>query len=268
MKKICILMLIILCAAVFAACGENSNGATADEATDETEKAVSYIDDSKTNEIETPYAVLKVPEAFDGNVTHKVTSEDPYTLEFSANDGTKLFTLFFNGKGETLLGTIEGEKDNTVLYATVAKIDNKSENYSQYSEYQEGLGTIVTHLKKDYTFTENAEVEKEDESTFDIKTDVVTLKYPAKWKDKVDVKTDANSACFSSDGVKLFDIFFVEKQDGIYMGSYDGKPIYLVSYKFDGKVKSGDKYTDLARMQEDVNVIFDNLKNDEKYSKE
>lgn len=265
MKKLGIIIsAIIIIAAALSACGESKPGSSA--TADEAETFVS-VNNEETQEVSTPYATLKVPAAFKDNVTHKVTKESPYTLNFSAKDGTNLFDLVFNGKGDTLLGTIEGDKENTVLYANLAKLDEKSENYAQYSEFQEGLGTITGNLKKDYAFTPNVVVEKEDETTYDIPTDVVTLKYPARWKDKIKVKSDSKTASFTSGNVKLFDICFFESNSGFRIGAYGETPVYLVTYEFDKKTKESKNYQELAQMQDDVNVIIENLKADTRFSK-
>ena len=272
MKKILIVLTALICAAMLASCGgdSGSSGSTSDEASavrSGNSESVIKVDDKKVKGVETPYAVIKVPEVFEGAVTDKVTSEEPYTLEFSAKDGTKLFALIFNENKGVLLGTIEGEKENTVLYAEIAELDQKSPNYAQYSEYQEGLGTITSHLKEDYDFAENIALEKEDDSTFDIKTDIVTLKYPKRWEKKVDVKTSKDAVSFSSDGVKLFDICFTVIDDGIEIGSYNNTPVYLVSYEFGKKGLTEDRIEELRSMQDDANVIFDNLYIDSNFKK-
>jgi hypothetical protein len=48
----------------------------------------------------------------------------------------------------------------------------------------------------------------EDDSTFDIETNLGTLKYPNKWKEKVLIEVTDEKVCFSKDGVQLFDLFF------------------------------------------------------------
>lgn len=255
-----ILLAILMCTAVLCACGDK-NGATPDEAgtIQPTTKLV-------LTELETPYAKLRVPDYFKDNVKTEVAKKEPYTLKFSAKDGTELFTLIFGGKGKTLLGTIINNGEYTVLYADIPTIDAKNEHYAEYSEYQECLGNITENLKKDYDFVPNMIEEPEDTSTYDIKTSVCTLKYPKKWQKKVKTNESGDTVQFTCDGVKLFDICFSEKADGIKIGKYKDKPVYAVTYTFD-KEKNKDNLEQLRAMQDDVNVIIDNLALDKNFSK-
>lgn len=177
MKKIItLLMIAVLCMSVFAACDEK-NTATGDEATKDAATKDEIVLNDKVIEVETPYVSLSVPESFKGSVYNKVSKEDPYTVAFYAqDDDTLLFEIIFNGKGKTLLGTIEGKDKNTVVYMNVPTLDEKSEKYEEHLAYQQGVNTILNHLTANDSFRFNEELPEEDKSeTYDIKTSLVTL---------------------------------------------------------------------------------------------
>lgn len=268
MKKFLSLLLILVLSFLFCACG-NANGDSQSKGATMDEAVAATLPDAETpvTELKTPYVVLKYPAAYQKDIVTAVTGENPYTLAFRAKDGTALFTLIFNGKGEYLLGTITGENENVILYADIARLDEKSETYEEYSRYQESLGVITSHLKKDYGFIYNIAEEKEDTATFDIKTDVCTLKYPEKWKNKVSVDVDEKAARFSCGQVKLFDIVFSEEPGAVLLGTYSGTPVCVVSYTIDKTGLSKEESAELVSMQDDVNVIYDNLAADKNFEK-
>ena len=240
MKKILVLSLALLCILQLCAC---SKGAKTEQPQGE-----------KTVTISTPYADLKVPEAFDQNVSHEETSTDPYTITFKSNaDDSILFSFIFNGTGERLLGTLIGEKENTVISLNVPELDEASEHYEENLANQQQMDVIIDHLLADYQIVLNEVVEQEDTAVFDIETSVVTLKYPAKWKETVQVDVQENGVKFSSDGTPLFDLMFVEC-DGYLLGTYKDTPIYMVEYP----VETDEQ----AAMQNGVNVILQNLMQD------
>lgn len=236
MKKALMFVLCALCLVLLCACGTAENEAAA-----------------ITGTITTPYADIVVPDSFIGNVKATVISEEPYVLSFATVSGTELFTLDFGKETENLLGTLELENQNIVLYATFADLDHGSSDYEINCEYQEGINTILEHLISDYDFAVNEIIENEDTATFDIETSVVTMKYPAKWKDKVQVEVSEQGVKFSNNGTPLFDLNYVEC-DGYPLGEYNGTLIYFVDYP----VATDEQ----ASMQEDVNVILQYLMED------
>lgn len=244
MKKLLAVILAVICIATLSACGGDKN----DDSSSSEQKV----------EITTPFAVLKVAKSFDENVSHSETSKDPYTLSFVAKeDDTELFSLIFNGKGKTLLGTIIGEKENTVIYMNMADLDAKSDNYEKYLSYQGGLNDILNGLTEDYNFVAKQAIATEDNSTFDIKTPVVTIKYPNKWKEIVKVEVTDDRVQFSDEGTPVFDLVF-KKCDGNLIGTYKDTPIYVVEYT----VKTDEQIA----MKEDINVILQNLQKDSDFS--
>ncbi len=252
MKRIIALLAAACMIIMFAGCQNDGKKATADEAsTEQTTEA------EKVTKVSTPYADLCVPESFDKNVTNKVSKKDPYTLTFSSKkDNTVLFDIIFNGKGDALMGTIVGEKENTIVYMNVPKLNKKSDGYEDNLGYQQGVNTIVKYLEKDYDFRVDEAIEKQDSETFDVKTKVVTLKYPKKWEKKVKVTEKEDTVSFKAGDTRLFDLRF-SKGDGNLLGTYKDTPIYVVEYK----VKTDEQ----KAMQQDVNVIINNLSKDKDF---
>ena len=247
MKKIIIAAILLICVFLFCACGSQSDGNPENAAT---------VDSAgvKYNIIETPYANLRVTEDFDENVAHKETGKEPYVLTFSSKkDDTELFSIVFNGKGNTLFGTIVGEDANTVIHTNLVKLDENSENYETNRAYQDKLKDILSCLTADYEIILGEEVDHETTSDFDIETPVVTLKYPNKWKNKVKVEVTDDSVKFSNNGTPVFDLVFKETK-GYLLGTYKETPIYMVEHP----VKTNEQ----AAMQQDVNVILKHLMKD------
>lgn len=249
MKKIVSLVLCFACLLVFNACGIERKGVDANTS--------DSVSEEKVMRVSTPYAELCLPEMFDGVVANKVISKDPYTVSFYViADKTELFSLAFDGSGDILMGTLVADEKNTVIYMNIPKLDSRKKNYDTYCGYQEAVNTIMTHLASDYTFKINELVEDGDTSTFDIETSVVTMKYPNKWKDKVQVKVSDDGVKFSNNGTPLFDLSFIEC-DGYLLGTYKNTPIYVVDYT----VKTDEQMA----MQEDINVILQNLMSDSNF---
>lgn len=243
MKKVIIAMAVLLCVFSLCSCETEETGITT---------------------VETPYCELTLPEDYAGNVEHKVVSEEPYTVEFSTTDGTSLFSLSFGGETENLIGTIVGEKENTVVYAAFAELDEADSNYEELLRYQNGINTIIEHLVSDSGLVANEIIEYEDTSTFEIKTSVTTLFYPNKWKDIVKIENTDEQVKFSYNGEKLFDLVFTEC-DGYLLGTYKDTPIYIISYNVDESKYTEEEYYDICGMENSVNVILENLMKDENF---
>ena len=243
MKKIFALLLCVVYLCLFTACGVDRKGVGSTTS--------DIVPEEKTMIVSTPYADLCVPDSFEGVVTDNVISEDPYTVSFQViADKTELFSLVFGGHGDILVGTLIGKDENTVVYMNIPKLDSGNKNYDTYCGYQEAVNTIMTHLTEDYNFKVDELVEDIDTSTFDIETSIVTLKYPNKWKEKVQVKVSDDGVKFSNSGTPLFDLYFV-KCDGYLLGTYKNTPIYVVDYP----VKTDEQIA----MQKDINVILQDL---------
>ncbi len=254
MKKILVLVLAIIFVAGLCACsnGESSdNSATPDEAS---QSGTDGADDITYTKVSTPYADLKIRESVAESVETKVDSEKPYKITFKTKeDGTELLSIIFNGKEGDILGTIIGEKENTVVNMQVYDLDKDNIRYDKFSSYQIIANDIIKGLTNDYEFVSGTAVAREDNSTFDIKTSLVTLKYPAKWKDKVNVEVTDDTVKFTNDGTPLFDLYFKEA-DGFPIGTYKNTMIYVKDYD----VKTDEQ----AKMLQDINVIINNLSKD------
>ena len=154
------------------------------------------------------------------------------------------------------MGTIIGEKSNTIIYMNFPEINSSLENYDEYCGYREAINYILNGLENDYDFVANEVIEWEDSTTFDIKTSVVTMKYPNKWKDKVQIEVLDDEVKFSNNGTPLFELVFSEC-DGYLLGTYNGISMYYVDH---------DVFTDeQAAMQMDVNVILQHLMEDSNF---
>ncbi len=252
MKKIFSIILAFACLLSLCACGANDTekkaGATKETSQEQAEEKILTIN--------TPYADICVPESFDGNVTNEVTSKDPYTITFKANDGTELFTLIFNGTGDVLMGTLVGESENTVIYMNVPTISAENENYETYCGYQNAVNTIANHLEQNYDFRINEVVLEDNTATVDIEGAPIPMKYPEKWKDAVQTEVTNDRVKFSNNGTPLFDLVFT-KCDGYLLGTYKDTPIYIIDYE----VSTDEQIA----MQEDVNVILEHLMEDSNF---
>lgn len=259
MKKFLAAVLAIICLVALVACGAGEQ--TPPEPTEDVPEAVESTDVS----IETPYCDLVVTKEFADNVKSKVISEDPYTVSFRMiSDDTELFSISFGGETEMLLGTLQLENENVVLYADYNDLDRENENYETYCTYQEGISTIINHLSSDYDFIVNEITDWVDPSTFDIQTPVVTMKYPNRWKEKVTIDVSEEAVKFSCNGEKLFDIVFSEC-DGFILGTYKDTPIYVKDYTINKGSYSEAQYLELCTMQEDMNVILQGLLEDSNF---
>ena len=177
---------------------------------------------------------------------------DTNTATFSF-DNEKLFTLFFNcpDKGN-VLGTVCGD-ENIVI--TVSDYDVSSDNAVSM---QEDINVILQHLTEDYDFVVGEAIVKESSDVFAIKTSVTTLYYPAKWQDVVTIEVSDTKVCFTYDNERLFDLVFVETENGSLLGTYESTPIYVVDYEVSSNEASA--------MQEDVNVILHYLMEDSNFT--
>lgn len=259
MKKLIALITAILMIVCLSACSGN-NG---DTATDDTASKV----EEKTVEIKTKYAVIEIPESCNKDVKNTVESEDPYTVTFTTKDGDrKLLSIVFGEEKGSLLGTLITETENIFVYADAPVLDEKSETYEQDFENQDKiLNTIISNLIADNDFAVNELIDREDNSTFEITNDVVTLQYPEKWKGKIKIDVSGNVIAFSYLDAKLFDVCF-EECDGRLMGYYKETPVYIIAYDIDDKEMTDEESGNAYAMQDDLNVIIENLKKDSSFT--
>lgn len=286
MKKTIIFTLALLCAFLLSACGANpagdqttaavptletlaGDGSVTDPAilTEpdgmETSEEAGAPTESKPEEenfvtISTPYADLRLPASFDKAVSHEETGTEPYVITFkSRTDETELFSIIFNGTGEYLVGTLMGEEKNTVIHANTNDLDQNDQNYESNLFYQEQLYLILGYLAEDYNLVPEEAIDDEDPTDFEIQTSLVTLYYPSRWKEKVEIEVLDNGVKFSAAGTPLFDLMF-EECDGYMLGSYEGTPIYMVEYPVETEEQ--------AAMQAGVNTILQHLTEDPSFT--
>ena len=242
MKKCFVIAMVLVMILALAACDKSANPA------DESDTKKTGAENNATYTISVEGLDLKYPEMWQDKVTIDISSD---RAAFSCGD-IKLFDLVFNGDEGTVLGTVCGDK-NIVISIVDYPIDT---NDKESLKMLEDVNVILDNLILDYDFVEGKAVEKADEATFNIKTDVVTMRYPAKWKEKVQVSVENECIKFSNDGTPLFDLVFAEC-DGYLLGVYNGTPIYIVDYS----VKTDEQ----RAMKEDVNVILQFLMEDSSF---
>lgn len=261
MRKI--LLLILVCGFMFSFCACASTKKA--EGNNSTVKENETVSDNNTK-ISTPYTDLEIKKTTLKNISYEVTSENPYTLTFKTKkDGTELFSFVFDGTGDNLIGTITGKDKNIVVYMNVFDLDSNSENYEEYSSYQMAMNDIANSLLDNKNFVSGEVIEYEDNSTFDIKTNIVTLKYPNKWKNKVNIDVSDEAVIFTFKDTKLFDIYFKDIENGSKIGTYDKTPIFVISYLPDDNRLSEEEMNEYTEMQYDINEIVNNLKKDKKF---
>ena len=257
MKKLIALLLLacLLGTFVMTGCGneENNNNATPDEIQESIE--VTTEEELKVYEIPTKLVPLKFPERWKDIVKVEEIKDDPYTLAFSAN-GDKVFELIFNGTQGDVLGTLITDKGQYLVTVNMSPLKKTSDKYETDRNIQEDVNVILSYLDKDYKFVYGVDAREEDIDVYAIKTSLVDLYYPVKWKDRVKTEVSDNKVSFSCDGNPLFDIMFGGDK-GNLVGRYDGTDILIVDYPL--------KDQDMKNMQEDVNVILNHLNKDKKF---
>lgn len=286
MKKVIAITLALLCAFLLSACGANPAGdqttaavptletlagdgsvtdpaiLTEPDGMETSEEAGAPTESKPEGEdfvtISTPYADLRLPASFDKAVSHEETGNEPYVITFkSRTDETELFSIIFNGTGEYLVGTLMGEEKNTVVHANTNDLDQNDQNYESNLFYQEQLYLILGYLAEDYNLVPEEAIDDEDPMDFEIQTSLVTLYYPSRWKEKVEIEVLDNGVKFSAAGTPLFDLMF-EECDGYLLGTYQETPIYMVEYPVETEEQ--------AAMQAGVNTILQHLTEDPSFT--
>lgn len=212
----------------------------------------------------TKYCDLKYPSKWADKVSVTIDDSDVYTVKFSMGDDTPVFDLTFNASSGNLIGTLIGEDENVVIRIKDYDMSEDDERYNDFCGAAEDVNVIIENLIADYSFAAGEEVIKEDNSVFEVRTSLVTMYYPTKWQDKVDIDITDDSVKFKSSEDKLFDLNF-DSDEGYLLGKYDGVTISIVSYDINSEGMSEDRYYQLCAMQEDVNVILQHLMDDEKF---
>lgn len=267
-KQIIYLAAAMLSLAVIAGCSEKDD---ADSVTDPDTETVQDSNADSTTESDdgltvynTKYCELKYPDMYSDKVKVSVDDGDTYTVSFAMSDGTPVFDLLFGGKEGYVLGTLTGEDENTVIRIKDYDMDKSDSRYDDFCAMVEDVNIIIENLVKDNSFAVGEEIVKEDNSVFEIETRLVTMLYPEKWKDKVNIEVSDDFVKFTAEGTKLFDLLF-GSDEGYLLGTYNGVSISIVSYDIDKSEFDDEMYYELCVMQEDVNVILQELMKDEAF---
>lgn len=204
--------------------------------------------------ISTEYADLKYPGKWADRVTVKTEGN---AVRFSSGS-VSLFDILFNGTEGVVLGTIQGEDRNTVVRMINYAIPADAADYDACCGMQEDVNFIMEALKNDYDFVAGKEVLKEDDSVFEIRTGVISLYYPNKWKDVVDVSVEDDAVRFSCGETPLFSVLFGQSE-GSVLGSCNGTSVSITFDELDESGFSSEEFDRLCAMQEDVNVVIQGL---------
>ena len=227
----CLVLCALLTVALLTACG---GGETKEPETGEKEETVFVT--------ETPYGDVVFPQKWEDTV--KIAAEEePYTLHFSAGDAG-LFDLIF----------VE-DQDGTKVEVFTYDLDKQLENYDDCCQMQEDVNVTLSHLTLPYEYSGT---KTEDEPTFEIATDLVTLCYPERWKDQVTVETAEDGVKFSCGDTPVFDVMF-GGEEGFLLGTFRDTEIRAVVYDVEPGDVSESEYDAICQMHEDINVILEHL---------
>lgn len=152
-RRVLILLSFVLIFSLICACSSSTlNGeeqatevvsASSIESLDDTD--VSPIS-SDVSMILTPYAYIKLPDDYQGNVVCGVVSEDPYTISFTvSHSGVLLYSIIFDGEGGRYLGSIETAFGMIDIYAEVPELNGSNAHDKTLVHYQEELSSIVDY---------------------------------------------------------------------------------------------------------------------------
>lgn len=217
---------------------------------------VKMVEDEDTYLIDLGFVTLRYPLEYKDQVqisgVEKHAATDAFTLCFSVGD-VKLFDYIFNREEGDFLGTLPTEGGNALVYIRTYALD--TDDYELMLK-QESLNVIIQGMISDYGFLTGETIIEPNDEVSDIPTDLVTLSYPERWKDKVEIKVEGKKVSFANGDTPLFDLCF-EECDGYLLGTYDGTPIYIIEYPVETEEQ--------IAMQQDVNVIIDHLCQDAKF---
>ena len=263
------ILCLILAALLLAGCsvrkhagdsGDAESTTKFEQAQADTADGTAPVDGSLTV-YKTKYCDLKYPSQWADAVQVVIDESAAYTVTFAMNDGTPIFDLIFNGYTGYVLGTLLGEAENTIVRMNDHTMDKSDSRYEEFCAMVEDVNVILENLGKDYSFVMGQEIRKEDDSTFEIKTRLCSMQYPAKWKEQADIAVSDDAVRFSCGEYKLFDLLF-GNEEGYLLGTYDGETVSIVSYDIDASAMNEEMYRQLCAMQEDVNVILQYLMED------
>ena len=262
MKKTAMILLVTICILSLAACaatGGNGGGtSSAPEVSDSPETHDAAPDTSVDGyfAVPTQYGAIFVPERYFGAISASVKDSDPNTVEFiDAEDGTGLFRILFGKETSIPVTTMNKNGTEVEVFAEFCELDPTADNHDRHLEYQEVLNDIISYFENG---PESPDSTDDKNSVFDIETAFMTLKYPAKWRDKVTVDVTDLEVSFRCGEHRLFDVLF-GSENGFCVGTLRGMPIYIQTYEFDESSMTEEEFLELCEMQEDMNVLIDRL---------
>lgn len=248
MKRLCSILLALVAACMlFCGCSDTGSG---------------NADANGLMTVETSFCDIKFPSKWENTVKVDVLEQSVETVRFSM-DGVSIFDITF-GKGDTLLGTLKNGAETTDVYVLFYELDNKDKNYETYAKVQDDVNVITENLAKDYSFTPGAPLLEDNGEVFEIKTSLLTLQYPERWKDRVAIEVAEKQVSFSCEGTPLFTLYFGGEK-GELLGTYDGTELRIVTDKLDREKLSSEQFAEYSAMQEDVNVILEGLYDDKEF---
>lgn len=215
----------------------------------------------KTYKIETEVFDMKYPKRWENKVSIEQSNN---CISFVA-DETHLFDIMFNSDEGEVLGTIKKKDANIVLSVKMYELDVENKNFDDYTIMQEDINIILDNLEKDYNFVVGSAINFESRELFEITTKHVTLYYPIKWKEKININTNKDVIRFSSNGIDLFSILF-NSSEGNLLGTYNGINVTVIFNDIEQNDLSDSEYLEYVAMQEDLNVILEKLCEDEKFT--
>lgn len=304
-KVLAVLMAVVLMASMLSACGSPEPVATESpaplvtstpkpEATPEpTAEPIVYelpyeILEIINGEVQTPYGILKYPEALADLLTVAKTNNDPYTLEFYAViEGRKEIQLFDIAFGEGSggnMGNVKTEQGEVPLNVTIYNLsfdDSWLEGEIITAQaMQDAVNEMIEQLKPVAESQQGAVPEifqqPDEDSALDnlrIETPYCMVYYPAKWSEYIfcehdntqeDVyKLNFYSSMYGLAPVYLFSIYF-GGDEGEQLGAVMSEagipvPVYLLMAELDLSYWSQSDAATIYSMQEASNQLIEKL---------
>lgn len=220
--------------------------------------------DVETYTVETRYCNLKYPAKWEGKVKTEIFDNYGYIVKFIADDVSLFDFEFVEGNG-VLLGTLVTDSENVVIKITSYDLEHEMQDYDIYAEMQSDIDVIIENLMADYTLELDEIIEPEEESVFEIKSSLVALYYPTKWKESILVETSENRVKFSCNSVPLFDIVFGDNENVSPLGYYKDIAVSVTTHDISSDFYTDSEYVYLRAMQEDVDVVIEGLLSDENF---
>lgn len=227
-------------------------------------------------QIQTPYGVLNYPGKWNGLVKIDITTDDGYVVTFSgllADVYYPLFDIVFADHAEAALGYLSMETGERVsvgvrTYEIGVDDDLTPEMQQRFYEMQEGLNDVLADLP----------IVSDDGSQemITVETPYCDLVYSGIWGTDLyteQIEENGYRVCFygKTEGIEpqlLFEIRFGGDQ-GSLLGRLEenNTPVYLIYYEMDPEWNLTQQAIDkLYAMQEEVNVIVENLKQEEAFT--